>query len=271
MQPPHQDDTVILMRTFLCISLLTALLIPTTAQATGEQRIYYYGDSIGAESFGYFDQTMSRKTTWNSVDRTIPGSSPCDWYSRLSADMKIGVPRVIVIEAFGNNISSCQLRSGRRAPSDTQAYWQQYQSDLDNLVSRAPSNLPIWLSPAAAARNDLLSGSSHEAKMLQVMQVVAASHSNLHVIRAGLAVDGPGGTYAYSASCLSLEPCSNQPGIGQNILHAHDGLHFCPAIYNATIDLLRHCPVYASGAYRFGNAQAQAVISGLGLQSAARH
>ena len=252
------------MRIFLPFSLALVLIFnifpATSAQAAGNERIYFYGDSIAAESFPYFKQAIKTKISWPVIDRSIPGSSPCDWYTRLSSDMKTGSPRLVSIESFGNNLSRCQLRNGVRAGSGSSLYWQRYQSDLDNLVSRVPSDVPVIISPAAAARNDLSAGVSHKARMLSVMRLVASLHSNVRIVDAGAAVEGPGGKYTYASACLANEPCLGQPTLGQNIMHAHDGLHFCPAITNATVELLRHCPVYASGAWRFANSQAEAAL-----------
>ena len=255
------------MRFLISVSLffiiLLTLVAPSPAHALSDERIYYYGDSIAAESFPYFKKAMQTKVSWLAVDRSLPGSSPCDWYARLAADMRLGTPRIVMIESFGNNISRCQIRNGSRANSESNTYWQRYQADLNSLVSRVPTDIPVWLSPAAAARNDLSAGTSHKARMLSAMQAVARAHSNVKIVDAGAAVELPGGQYSPWANCLPKEPCTNQPALGKNILHARDGLHFCPAITNATIALLRHCPVYASGAYRFANAQADAAASSI--------
>jgi len=86
------------------------------------------------------------------------------------------------------------------------------------------------------------------------------------VVDAGAAAERPKGHYSAYAPCIKTDlVCTNLPRRGWTRIRAKDGLHFCPAITRATIHLLRHCPVFASGAKRFGLAQARPLKSKLGI------
>lgn len=229
-------------------------------------RVVDYGDSLGAEAYRYVNTSLTANGRAKVTNRTYPGSSPCDWNSAAKLDTAAGQPDAVIIETFGNNISNCQLDSaGNRPTNGSQAYWAAYYDDLVNLIGKFGTKVPIWLTAAPAARNDTTGGVSHKARMLQLMQQVADSRPNTFVVDAGASVENPGGTYAPYLPCLPNEECANFMGHAWNDMHSEDGLHFCPRIKRATIALLRNCPVYASGAWRFGNAQADGVKTLLGL------
>jgi len=232
-----------------------------STSATG--RVLYYGDSLAAESARYARANLGSKVSL--VDRSYPGSSPCDWMSAARLDLSRGRPRAVVIETFGNNISPCQKVGGHKVPSGSLAYWAMYQKHINALVALFPSGTPIWLTAAPAAKNDRSGGGSHKARMLLVMKIVARFHRNVRVVDAGRAVESPAGRYSAFGPCLKGSPCSNQPRRGWTRYRAMDGLHFCPTIYWATVSKLRHCSVFATGAKKFGVAQSDPVKKYLGL------
>jgi len=249
----------------VCCSVMV-LAVPANSQAKYKTpTVLYYGDSLAAEAAPYVRDIISANNKAVLVNRTYPGSSPCDWTPALALDLSRGTPSAVIIETFGNNISACQIHNGVRARGGGSAYWLQYQRDLENFMSRLAPQTPVWLTAAPAASNDLAGGVSHKALMLALMQKLAANRPNTFAIDAGHAVETSSGGYAASMACLVSEDCSNYISLGMNRMHAYDGLHFCPAIRKATIALLRHCPVYASGAWRFGTAQATPVVRALGL------
>jgi len=253
--------------------LLSAFLVPfckESAAADSQTRIIYYGDSLAAEAAPYLQSQLTQSGRATMVNRTYPGSSPCDWKPAVNLDLSRGMPQAVIIETFGNNISSCQLVGGKRIPSGSAQYWNMYKKDLTLLMNRFSSKTKIWLVAPPAAKNDLSGSgsakSSHKRSMMYLMNTLAAARQNTWALDAGAAVEGPGGTYSPYLACLPLEACLGS-GVweGLNRVRALDGLHFCPTIISATIDQLRHCPVYASGAYRFATAQAIPIINNLGL------
>lgn len=224
--------------------------------------VLYYGDSLAAEAHQYFQDELGTSV----VDRTYPGSAPCDWTQAVKLDLSRGTPKAVIIETFGNNISDCTKVSGQRVPSESKAYWAMYQDRLQTLINRFPRTTRIWLNAPPAAKNDLSAGRSHKAVMLQTMKGVAATRPNTFVVDAGAAVESPQGEYSAYAACSAIDPeCSNVPRGGWTRVRAKDGLHFCPTIEYATVAQLRNCPVYSPGAKRFALAQAEPVKKFLGL------
>ena len=247
-----------------CVAALLAM--PAASQAKYKTpTVLYYGDSLAAESATYVRSALAVNNKAVMVDRTYPGTSPCDWTPAMKLDLSRGVPAAVILETFGNNISRCQIHGGSRASSGSSAYWRQYKKDITDLISMLPDSVPVWLTAAPASWNNGSGESSRSARMFALMQEIAASRNNTWAVDAGAAVEDSKGGYVASMPCLPSEPCTNSPSQGRNRTHAYDGLHFCPAIHNATIALLRHCPVYASGAWRFGMAQVKPVINLLGF------
>ena len=228
-------------------------------------RILYYGDSLAAESARYVRASVTAHGRATITDRSVPGTSPCDWTTAIKLDLSRGRPDAVMVETFGNNISRCQIRNGVRPAPKSAAYWTAYERDLLALVQRFPAGVPLWLYAAPAARNDLAGGYSQKARMLALMDRIAAGRPNTWSVDAGAAVESPAGAYTAYLPCLLDEACAGSPTAGSNRVRALDGLHFCPVIVSATIAQLRSCPVYASGAKRFGAAQAAPVVQMLGL------
>jgi hypothetical protein len=71
------------------------------------------------------------------------------------------------------------------------------------------------------------------------------------------------GQYTDSLPCLPNEPCTGPVihGVRTNRVRAPDGVHFCPV----TVLGRAPCPVWSSGAFRFGAAMAAPVIADFGL------
>ena len=76
-----------------------------------------------------------------------------------------------------------------------------------------------------------------------------------------------GRTYTDVLPCLPAEPCSgsaSRPSVGVNVVRAPDGAHFCPRPDAPAVEgVTGPCPVWSSGAYRFGTAMATGGRSGL--------
>lgn len=252
---------------YLRVGLVSMIALAWAPQAQAKDlRVYYYGDSIAFESFRSFQQAINQKVNWTVVNRSYPGTSPCDWFQSLESDMARGDAKAVILESYGNNMSKCQIRKNGRAPSDSPSYWRRYRQDLGWFMDRIPGKIPVWMTPPAASSMDLMSGISHKARMLATMQQVAKDYPNLKVFDAATLIDRPGRRYASSAPCLAAEPCSNVPRKGYNRLHSGDGLHYCPSMPYATVAWLANCPSYSSGAWRFGNTQVSTILGGLGIQ-----
>src|SRR4030095_10448058 len=75
------------------------------------------------------------------------------------------------------------------------------------------------------------------------------------------------GRWTPSLPRFATEPCTGGTDLldrGYNVVRAPDGGHFCPAAEDAKRGVVVACPVWSSGAYRYGNAMAAPVLAALG-------
>jgi hypothetical protein len=228
-------------------------------------RILYYGDSLAAETASYVLPLLTAHSRAKVVDRSGPGSSPCDWRLPLGLDLGRAPADGVMIEFFGNNISRCQLNlDGTRNKSEGPLYWERYEADARETLARFAPATPVWIAAAPSAWNDMSSGASHKGRMLTLLQRVASDRPNTWVIDAG-AGEEVNGHHVSFLPCMAEEQCLNDPSAGMNRVRSPDGLHFCPAFRRATIALLRNCPTFSPGASRFASAWAAAVVARFGL------
>lgn len=73
------------------------------------------------------------------------------------------------------------------------------------------------------------------------------------------------GRWTDALPCLPDEPCSGIAGAVAtdgpvNVVRAPDGNHFCPVAHDAVDGVVATCPVWSSGAYRYGTAMAEPVV-----------
>lgn len=232
----------------------------------GPTTVFLYGDSLSVEAAPWLRSKLTRWKTAEFVNRSFAGSAPCDWFGQAVVDAK-KPPSAVIIQSFGNNQSACQLtKAGNRPRSEGDRYWHDYRADLRRLAATFPKSTRVYLVPPPTAYNDDSSGKSHKQRMLVTMRKAALGMDNVRVVDAGRAVEGPGGKYSRVLRCLPNEVCSNSPKRGYTYVRAQDGLHFCPTVLKATVEELTNCPVKASGAWRYANAQAAPIIRALKLE-----
>ena len=78
------------------------------------------------------------------------------------------------------------------------------------------------------------------------------------------------GAWTDSLPCLPVEPCADtslESEPERNLVRAADGLHFCPASPAAERGVTGDCPVWSSGAFRFGTALAAPVLESIALMN----
>lgn len=231
-------------------------------------RVILYGDSLSVESAPYAQRAITASGRATFINRSFPATSPCDWYGAMDKDRTPTPPDAVIVTPFGNNMSSCEVQDGLRPKYASPAYWKMYRTMLTSVVNRYRAPTLVVLAAAPASRYDLAynPGTSQKGQMLDLMRQVAAGRPNVVAVDAGASIEGTGGRYVRTLPCLPSEPCPNSPRPGSAIVRAQDGVHFCPKIFSATMALLGDCPVYASGAWRMGTAQASPVVEALGLQ-----
>ena len=79
---------------------------------------------------------------------------------------------------------------------------------------------------------------------------------------AGAALVAADTSFTVTLPCLQDEPCVG--GIdGQNVVRSADGIHFCPSNAEADRGVTGECPVWSSGAHRYGHTLAAPVFEQL--------
>jgi hypothetical protein len=214
---------------------------PTKATTTD---VVFVGDSLAEQAAQYLPAMIAPKTL---TPQFFGGSAPCDW---LNKDLGITPTSVVVISFTGNAISPC-MADGQGGQLAGQAVVDKYRTDVVALVDEARSahaDVVLVGQPVhgdAAGGNDIVDG-------LNAMYAKMAARSHVSFVDAGHAVENADGSFAATLPC---EPNEQQcDPSGSNVMRSDDGLHFCPGSPPPG-----PCPTYASGAFRFAGAIAEAV------------
>ncbi|CAB4870901.1 MAG: hypothetical protein F2799_03605 [Actinobacteria bacterium] len=234
--------------------VLAALVASGCSQAVDtRKKVNLYGDSLGVEAAPFVERALTKSGKVSFVNRTRSGTAPCDWRKIIAHDVSTRPPDAALVETYGNNASTCQTGVGGKRPVlDSQEYWAMYRKDLERTVNAFPRSTKVILVSAPAASVDMRSGRSHKKHMLALMRSIARIRPNVTSVDAGGRLERPLGHFARVIPCIANGPCPNHPTRGKAVVRAKDGLHFCPVIVWAKVNLLEHCPVVAYGAWRFG-------------------
>jgi len=235
----------------------------------GKWRVALYGDSLSVEAGPYVARSLRKGGKAIVVSRAVSGTAPCDWRPVIQRDIERGNADFAIVEVYGNNASQCQLKiaGGSRPETDSRKYWSMYRKDLKTTIGLFPESTKVMLVAAPAASVDRASGKSHKAQMLRLMKNLADQRDGAFVVDAGIRVEEPAGHFTRVMKCARPGNCTNHPSKGLAIVRAHDGLHFCPPMMIAKTELLKHCPVVAYGAWRFGLYQAVKAARAMGIKA----
>jgi hypothetical protein len=276
--------------------LIAALTITTAllgsagpSSAAAKHTAILYGDSLAWETTinvrgchakkachtKTISQFMAAYPDWRLIVRAIPGRAPCDFLPNrpvtqpalpnLAKDLAKYRPNVVMLETEGNSQTNCMIdpNTGTDYVPGSDGYYNQYRTDLDTffgLVTRSGAKLvvvpPIVTSnpPAASVSSLDQLAATETAKFPHAATTTAPS----------LAVTN-NGTFTFTLPCLATETAAN--GCGSNHLIAVREplrVHFCPAGIVAEL-ADNGCPVYSSGAFRFGRSLASQIIWGNNL------
>ncbi|MEZ5247870.1 MAG: hypothetical protein R2713_01220 [Ilumatobacteraceae bacterium] len=148
----------------------------------------------------------------------------------------------MVITFTGNSLTPC-MDDGAGGHLVDAALVERYRADLGVLVDtarRAGARVVLVGQPHRAA--------SFEAEfevdgINQVLVEYAEAFPHVTYVDAGARVEHPDGTYADRLPCSEFDPVCAPDG---TTVVRGDGVHFCPAAGK------NPCPVWSSGAVRFG-------------------
>lgn len=257
--PPRRSRRSAPLRAPLTTVVATAAVIAGTLVgcSTDPPLVVLYGDSLASEA----EQTFSDQLGGHARVRaaTVPGAALCDVLDRMRDDLgRRTTPRLAVIQFSGNNVTPC-VQDANGDPLEGDALADRYATDARRAIELFSENgvqlylvgsPPTTVSSTAVTLNERYRALATEA---------SRAGSDVSFVDAHLAVSAPDGSFNQRLPCLPFETVDLGCDGGSIVVRAPDGVHFCPTGRGDD----RECPVWSSGAYRFGSAMAAPVLQEL--------
>jgi hypothetical protein len=232
-----------------------------TAAEAAEPRVVLYGDSLSSESQGYFAEFLMRHGITDVITRTFGGTALCDYLGAMRQDAADFRPTTVVIEFSGNAFTPCmQDENGAAVTGDD--YFDRYRdAATEALRIFAPSGTHVYFVGTPISRSTMESHNPDAGRLNRLYASLSTLGLSTYVDAGAAVLDN--GQWTESLPCLADEPCAGTTdanGTPTNVVRAPDGGHFCPASPGAVRGVTGECPVWSSGAFRFGTAMAQPVV-----------
>jgi hypothetical protein len=233
-----------------------AMVIPTPATAI------VYGDSILYESRIEAAKLFNKKKGWTYYLRTYPGTAVCDWQSTLESDLITYRPTIVTLETMGNTWTECMKDSNGNLPVfGSQAWKDKYRADINKFFATATAagskvlyinQLPVFDGATNTAELALTAIGKQEAAKFRGVSISNAPRNSV----------SNSGKFVWTKKCLGSETVAMGCNLAtlQIPVRNPDGLHLCPVSLN-NYNFLSGCPIYSSGAVRYGKAIVTATIS----------
>jgi hypothetical protein len=237
-------------------ALVTGVVVVATALAVGtHRRVILYGDSLAFEARDAFALALQRGDDIEVVDRTFGGTAICDRLDRMRQDLHDLQPVAVVLEFAGNNVTRCM--QGPDGPLTGTELAQKYRGDARaaTAIFAGAGVRVYWMGapPIATAQSGDFELVRHVYESEPGGEAPATPpFGTVEYVDAGRAVV-EGDRFTATLACLPSEGVAEGCVDGRIPVRALDGVHFCPVRTGPGTD---HCPVYSSGAVRFGLAMA---------------
>ncbi len=227
--------------------------------------VVLYGDSLAWEAQDAFVQALADRSGLTVVVRTFGGTAICDWLDEMADDATTLAPGAVVVEFSGNAMTPC-MHDSTGQPLTGTAFAERYAADAEKVIATfAPIGAQVVFAGAPISRSAEESGDFNGGRLNALYAQMGRIHDDVRYVDAGAAVL-ESGHWTATLPCLPVEPCTggfDAAGHGVNVVRAPDGAHFCPASADAVRGVTGECPVWSSGAFRYGNALAHPVIESL--------
>jgi hypothetical protein len=231
---------------------------PAVAAPARPERVALWGDSLAWESRDAFLAAFAGQTAVHAESRTLGGTAPCDWEQQMLE--QAGRIDLAVLEFSGNSWTDCMRDPATGDFLRDDALLAKYEHDITTIArTLTAAGTDVLLIGAPRPGDD--SGSSRSRiAVRQLYRVLATRLSGVTFADAGAAVLDRG-RFTKTLPCLPFEDGSLGCHDGRIQVRNADALHLCPFAGPAVDPFVGRCPLYSSGAYRFGNAMHDAVVA----------
>ncbi|MDO8364761.1 MAG: hypothetical protein Q7V88_17860 [Actinomycetota bacterium] len=198
-------------------------------------RLVVIGDSLAEATEPIIRYATPGKTF---VRKFFGGTAPCDW---LDDDLEATATTVVVITFTGNNMTPCMLDSAGARLID-QPLVEKYRADVGVLIDHARA-AGAWVVLVGQPLHHPSFEAELEVDGINAVYREYAAMPHVSYVDAGQFVETPDGQYTDRLPCAEFDTdCAPD---GTTVVRG-DGVHFCPIAY------VSPCPVWSSGAVRFG-------------------
>jgi hypothetical protein len=225
----------------VAITALLASVVVLSVTAGAKRRVILYGDSLAFEARDAFALSLESGGDVEVVDRTLGGTAICDRLDRMREDLRDLQPSAVALEFAGNNITPCMR--GPAGPLTGDGLTQKYRDD-------------------ARTATELFAGAGVRVYWMGAPASAAPEAGDFARVRRGYQAESDRLTFTATLPCLPSEGAGDGCVDGRIPVRALDGLHLCPMRTSLGDN---RCPVYSSGAARFGLAMAGPIRRDLGL------
>ncbi len=222
--------------------------------------VMLWGDSLAFESQEYFLARFEGSERVRANARTFGGTATCDFLADMTAVARSTELDIAVLEFSGNSFTPCMTDAAGARYQD-QGLLTKYEYDTRRAISvLTRSGTRVYLADSPVNRDEVVGGIG--ARLRALYASIAAEYDNVEYVAAGAAVLTDG-RFVETQPCLSFEGAAHGCVDGRISVRAPDGAHFCPGSGPAMAGVTSVCPRWSSGAYRYADAMAQAVITDL--------
>lgn len=224
-------------------------------------RVLYVGDSLAYEARGAFTSTMTSEKSVTVEQLVYGGTALCDWVTRIESAVSTWHPQAISLEFAGNAFTACMKDSATGEALTGSALIAKYMADAEQLMTfLEPMGTQVWFQGVPPMRNPVqdAQGKALNAGFAQL----ATQRQFTHYSYAGAALESAAspGEYVDYLPCLPVDIGSGCTDPPVTRVRALDGVHFCPVSPAATDGVTNECPVWSSGAWRFGSAMSAPIM-----------
>lgn len=225
---------------------------PPPAPDDSRPTVTLFADSLGFESAQVVADALGPSVRFDSS--SLPGVALCDLIGALDRAPE-KTPDIAVVQFSGNNITDC-MKGADGQPLDGAAAVDKYAADVETVIEtlRARGSRVVLASSPRTALN----GRAEDINTIYAWTAIDWQARGEPVVYADTAASllNPDRSYTGRMPCLPNERAEQGCAPDATIaVRSDDGTHFCPLLTGG----LTLCPIWSSGAYRFGLALTEAV------------